>query len=163
MFDIYGEFDSAEEINKAAEGQLKQGDYEAIKEIAKENGLDTEDAEDYIEGCVQELCNPLMAAFGKIKIESEELEPKEIVCDWIEYIRKKCTESEEMAEAVRKKGKTLEGCIAELLKWSFKNSYYIDEKIKKAAGISSSVKMGIPGMATAYGLIEKYYLGGDEE
>ena len=163
MFDKYGEFDSAEEINKAAAGQLEQGDVEAIKEIAEENGLDPEDAEDYIDGIVEELCNPLMAAFGKIKIESEELKPKEIICDWIDYIRRRCTESEDMAKAVRKKGKTLEGCIAELLKWSFKNAYSVDSKIVKAAGVSASVKMGIPGMATAYKLIDKYYLGGDVE
>lgn len=164
MFDKYGEFDSSEEINKSAAGQLGQGDVEAVKEIAEENGLDPEDAEDYIDGTADELCNPLMAAFGKIKIESDELKPKEIICDWIDYIRKRCTESEDMAKAVRKKGKTLEGCIAGLLKWSFDNAYNVDNKIVKAAHISSTtVKMGIPGMATAYKLIDKYYLDGDAE
>lgn len=161
MFDKYGEFDSAEEINMAAAGQLEQGDTNAIREIAKENGLDPEDAEDYIDGAVTELCNPLMAAYGKIKVESEELEPKEIVEDWINYIRKRCTENEDMARAVRRKRKTVEGCIAELLKWSFKNAYDVDSKIVKASGISASkVRMGIPGMATAYKLIDKYYLEG---
>ena len=30
MFDTFGEFDSAEDINKAAAGQLAQGDTQAI-------------------------------------------------------------------------------------------------------------------------------------
>ena len=50
MFEVFGEFDSAEEINKAAAGQLAQGDTQAIRDIARENGLDLADAEDYIDG-----------------------------------------------------------------------------------------------------------------
>ena len=46
MFDKFGEFDSAEEINRAAAAQLKEGDLDAVKTIAEENGLDPEDAED---------------------------------------------------------------------------------------------------------------------
>ena len=46
MFDKFGEFDSAEEINRAAAAQLKEGDLDAIKTITEENGLDPEDAED---------------------------------------------------------------------------------------------------------------------
>ena len=38
MFDTFGEFDSAEEINKAAANQRINGDMEAIREIALENG-----------------------------------------------------------------------------------------------------------------------------
>ena len=44
MFDKFGEFDSYEEINRAAKAQLEEGDLEAIKTIAEENGLDPEDA-----------------------------------------------------------------------------------------------------------------------
>ena len=160
MFDKFGNFESAAEINEAAAGQLAQQDYDAIMEIAAENGLDPEDAQDYIDGMTEDLCTPLMAAFGKIKIECEELKPTEIVEDWISYIRKRCTENEKMAAAVRAKGKSVQGCIAALLKWSFSHSYSVDSKIVKAAGISASVKMGIPGMATAFRLIDEYYLGG---
>lgn len=35
MFDKFGEFDSAEEINRAAAAQLKEGDLDAIKTIAE--------------------------------------------------------------------------------------------------------------------------------
>lgn len=64
---------------------------------------------------------------------------------------------------VRRKDRHLKECIARLLTWSFKNSYAVDSDIVKAAGVrESSVKMGIPGMATAKRLIREYYLGGDE-
>lgn len=161
MFDKFGEFDSAEEINQAAAGQLAQGDTQAIRDIAEENGLDPADAEDYITGDVAELCNPLMAALGKIKIEEDELKPVELVQDWVNYIKAQVTEHPDMAIAVRKKGKTVKGCIAELLKWSYKNCYVVDKNIVKAAGIgNANVKMGIPGMGHAYEIIKAYYLGG---
>ena len=41
MFEKYGEFDSAEEINEAVKAQLEEGDTDAILEIAMENGIDT--------------------------------------------------------------------------------------------------------------------------
>lgn len=40
MFDKFGEFDSFEEINKAAAGQKEEGDEAALKDLAKENGID---------------------------------------------------------------------------------------------------------------------------
>ena len=161
MFDTFGEFDSAEEINKAAANQRINGDMEAIREIAAENGLDPEDAEDFINGDIDELCTPILAAFGKIKIESEELKPTEIVEDWVNYIKTRCTEDPAMAAAVRKKGKSIKGCIAALLKWSYTNMYEVDKDIIKLSGVSASnVKMGIPGMGRAYKIITEYYLGG---
>ena len=163
MFDIFGEFNSAEEINVAAAAQLQEGDTDAVMTIARENGIDAGDAQDYIDGMVDKLCSPLMAAFGKIEVETEELQPKEIIEDWVTYIKKRCTECEDMAVAVRTKGKSVKGCIAALLKWSFSNSYDVDKNIVKQACIrNSNVKMGIPGMATAYRLIDEYYLGGDK-
>ena len=63
-----------------------------------------------------------------------------------------------MARAVRKKGKSLKGCIAELLVWSFKNSDTVDRDILKAANVNSTCRLGIPGMGTAKQLIKKYYL-----
>ena len=45
MFEKFGEFDSYEEINRAAEAQKAEGDTEAILALAKENGLDEEDAQ----------------------------------------------------------------------------------------------------------------------
>lgn len=160
MFDKFGEFDSYKEINEAADGFLKEGDFDSLKELAVENGLDQADAEDYIDGMVPELCNELMAALGKIEVECKELKPKEIMEDWVQYIKVQCTDNRAMAAAVRTKGKNLKSCIAELLKWSFKNQIPIDNDIKKAAGVTAGkVTLGIPGMATAKKIINKYYLG----
>ena len=160
MFDKFGEFDSVEELNMSAEGLKREGDTASLIELAVENGIDKEDAQDYIDGCVDKLATPLMAAMGKLKVESEELKPREIMADWLEYIKMQVTESEMMAAAVREKGKSLNGCIAELLKWSFKNQIPVDEDVLKAAGVSANrVTLGIPGMGTAKRIIDAYYMG----
>ena len=70
MFDKFGEFDSADEMNRAAAAQRKEGDNEAILAIAEENGIDREDAIDFIDGCVAAFVTPLMAAYGKLDIEA---------------------------------------------------------------------------------------------
>ena len=59
MFDKFGEFDSFEELNKAAEGLLKEGDLESLRALAEENGIDCADTEDYIDGIVPELATVL--------------------------------------------------------------------------------------------------------
>ena len=159
MFDRFGEFDSVEELNMAAEGFKREGDIESLLAMAEENGIDKEDAEDYADGAVEELANPLMAALGKLKAECRELSPEEIMEDWVQYIQARCTESEEMQRAVRKKGKTLKGCIAELLIWSFRNAKPVDKEILKAAGVNGRCTLGIPGMGRAREIITKYYLG----
>lgn len=160
LYEKFGEFDSADEINRAAAAQLAEGDVDAVYAIAQENGLDREDAEDYIDGAAPELCTPIMAALGKLKVEAAELGPQEIMEDWLTYIQIQCAEHPETAEAVRRKGKSLRGCIAKLLVWSFKNAKDVDREIVKAAGIKQNpVKLGIPGMARARSIIAEYYTG----
>ena len=166
MFEKYGEFDSYEEINRAAAAQLAEGDTEAIYAIAEENGIDREDAEDYIDGDAAELVTALMAAQGTLKIETAELQPKEIMADWLDYIQIQCFEDQEMRLAVRRKGKSLKECIGKLVKWSFDHAENVDKDIIKAAGLPSwaqnGCKLGIPGIGTAKQLIKEYYLGGGE-
>lgn len=160
MFDKFGEFDSADEINRAAVAQLAEGDTDAIYAMAKENGIDVEEADDFIDGLTKELCGPLMAANGKLDVEEAELQPYEIMKDWVQYIRMRCLEAPEMALAVRRKGKSLRECIAALLKWSFANAKDVDKDIIKAAGISAPrVTLGIPGMGQAKKIITEYYMG----
>lgn len=159
MFDKFGEFDSVEELNRAAAAQKEEEDVEALIALAVENGIDREDAEDYIDGCTDTLATPLMAAMGKLKVECEELKPQEIMNDWVEYIRVQCIDNPEIAVRVRKKDKSLKGCIAELLKWSFKNCYEIPDDISSVAGIKGAkVKLGIPGIGRAKKIISEYYL-----
>ena len=119
MFEKFGEFDSSEELNKAAEGLLKEGDIESLKILAAENGIDKDDVEDYEIGLIDSLTTPLTAAYGKLDIETAQLNITEIMEDWMQYIRLQCLNDSKMASEVRKKGKTLKGCIAALIKWSF--------------------------------------------
>lgn len=159
MFDVFGEFDSAKEINMAAEGLKNEGDKDSLYKLAKENGIESGFVDMYLSGGMPELCDVATAAIGKIDVESEELKPKELLLDWVEYIKTSCFDNVELAKAVRKKGKSLKGCIGVLLNWSFSNRYKVDKDIIKAAGINNAnVEMGIPGMGTAKKLIREYYL-----
>lgn len=160
MFEVFGEFDSVEELNECAAGLLAEGDTESLVKLAEENGIDKEDAEDYADGVVEELANPLIAALGKISVEEKELKPQDIMVDWVNYIKTKCAQQEEVARAVRKKGKTIKGCIGEILKYSFKIQHPVDKDIIKAAGINAGkVTLGIPGMVKVREIIDTYYLG----
>ncbi len=72
MFEIFGEFDSVEELNRAAEGLLNEGDTESLLQLAEENGLDPEDADDYIHGGSGQLASLFMAACGRIAVDEKE-------------------------------------------------------------------------------------------
>ena len=160
MWDRFGEFDSVEELNMAAAGQKAEGDEAALIALAEENGIDKADAQDYMDGLVGELASPLMAAQGKIKVESAELKPVEIMEDWVQYILLRCTEDPEMTKAVRRKGKSIKGCIAALLHWSFRHQNSVDKEILEAAGVTAGkCTLGIPGVGTARKIITNYYLG----
>lgn len=160
MFDRFGEFDSVEELNRAAEGQKEEGDEKALKELALENGIDPDEAEDYMNGATDRLATPRMAAIGKLEVEEKCIECPEIMEDWLGYIKQQCIDDEDMARAVRRKGKSLEGCIAALLKWSFNHQETVDAKIMEAAGVKvSRCTWGCPGMGTAKKVIKKYYMG----
>lgn len=161
MFEKFGEMSSYKEINELAENLFNEGDIESLKEMAKENGIEKEHIKMYLEGEIPELADTLTAAIGKIDMEVKELKPKEIMEDWVEYLRGQCMENEVLAHQVRKKGKSLKGCIAALLSWSFKNQKIVDKDIIKAAGVSASkVTLGIPGMGRAKQIITDYYMGG---
>ncbi len=163
MFDKFGEFNSFGEINELAENLFNEGDIESLKAMAKENGIQNEFVKMYLQGDIPVLCDPLTAAMGKIDVEVAELKPKEIMEDWVEYLRGQCMENEILAYQVRKKGKSLKGCIAALLKWSFSNQQQIDKDIIKAADVSAGkVTLGIPGMARAKQIIKDYYMGGEK-
>ena len=166
MFEKFGEMGSFEEVNLAAEGLKNEGDKESLYALAEENGVDKEDAEDYLLGYTQELIpNAISGALAKLKVEISKntklYEGQELINDWISRIRMKVMEEDVFARAVRSKGKSLKGCIASILKWSFSNMVYLDSDLTKAAGVSQKVGLGVPGMRTASELIDKYYLSTD--
>lgn len=160
MFDRFGNFDSAEGINETAVNLRKEGDRESLEVLARENGIDREVAEAFWEGELLYLCDGMSAAIGKIEVEEKAVDCGEILGDWAEYIKAQCLEKPEIAKAVRKRGKSLEGCIAALLEWGFRHQRPVDQKILKAAGVhAGKCTLGIPGMATAKRIITDYYLG----
>lgn len=165
MFDKFGEFDSAEELNRAAAAQFKEGDEKAIYLLAEENGIDKEDADDYMDGLSEELVTPLMAAIGKLKMEKAEYKLGGILLDWTDDIVAMCMENPKMAIAVRRKGKGLDGYIALLAEEGYKNRTTVDRKIvdkaptiKRIAG-NHEFAIGIPDKKTRRILAEKYYMG----
>ena len=158
MFERFGEFDSAEELNLTAEGLKTEGDMESLLALAEENGIDKEDAKDYWDGYTDTLTTPLGAALGKIDVECKDLKPKQIMTDWVDYIRSQCMEHDDMQTAVRNQGKSIKECIGKLLEWSFKNQIPVDKEILSAAKINAGrVTLGIPGMGEAKKIIKKYY------
>ncbi len=164
MFEKFGEMNSAEELNELAENLFNERDLDSIRILAEENGIPKEVVDAYTAAELPVLCDVMTAAVGKIEVEVKELKPKEIMEDWTEYLKGLCMEEEKVAAAVRKKGKNLKGCIAELLGWSFKNQQPVNKDIIKAAGVTAGkVTLGIPGMGRAKKIIREYYLGDSEE
>jgi hypothetical protein len=109
MFDKFGEFDSYEELNRAADGFRDEGDRESLFALAEENGIDKEDVEDYLEDGVMPFTTERQAAFGKILVELEDGKNKgvsermalRVILDMVSGM---CIDPD-MAAAVRKKRK----------------------------------------------------------
>lgn len=161
MFDKFGEMSSYKEINTLAENPFNENDIENLKEMAKENGIPEDFVELYLSGDIMELCDAETAAYGKIDVEVADLKLKGIMEDWVEYLRVQISDNDLLAHRVRMKDKSLKGCIAALLKWSFKNQVPVGKEILKAAGVTAGkVTIGIPAMGKAKEIILDYYLGG---
>ena len=167
MFDRFGEYDSAEAINRAAEGLKDAGDTEKLRALAEENGIDKEDAQAYIDGEEEELCNRVIAAIGKLAVEEKDLEIKGILSDWTGYIKEMCISEAGMAAAVRKKGKRLSECMAMLIQYAFENKVQVSDKIVSITKVTVNGKkeamrrplyLGFPNRAEARRLIKGYYL-----
>ena len=58
MFDKFGKMDY-EELIRTAAAEREEGDLEALVTLAVENGLEKEDAEDYMDYIVGLSCNSL--------------------------------------------------------------------------------------------------------
>ena len=165
MFDKFGEFDSVEELNTKALEKRNEGNKEELLILCEENGIDKEEAEDFMDGCMEELVNPLMAALGKLKVECEDLKIAGVLNDWVDELKSMCMESEEFARAVRKKGKGLDGYIALTADKGFENRAIVDKRIvKKTKKVKSIIgdhefSIGIPDKTERKKLAKEYYLG----
>lgn len=165
MFDKFGEVDSFEELNRMALAQRAEKDEEALMILAEENGIDKEDAEDFFDGCFDELTNAKLAAIGKLNIECKEYAIKGILKDWVEEIVSDMNEDSELALAIRKKGKSLAQMIANFAEYGYKNRTEVSTKIvektteiKKICG-AHTFSIGFPDRNTRRKLAREYYLG----
>ena len=166
MFDKFGEFDSVEELNRAAAAQKAEGDEEALVLLAQENGIDREDAEDYMDEAVDVFASTAMAATGKLKVEAEHLKLNGVLVDWKDEIVKECLCDEEMARAVRRKGKCLRDCLATMLRFAFENKVQVSDEVVKATKVTHNGKeepmrgpvyLGMPNRRQVRQLARSYY------
>ena len=65
MFEKFGELNSFGEINELAENLFNEGDTESLKAMAKENGIQSDFVDMYLQGEIPVLCDQLTAALGK--------------------------------------------------------------------------------------------------
>ena len=166
MFEKYGEFNSYIELNRAAAAQKAEGDEEALIALALENGIDKEDAEDYMDGCTEELCTVTMAAIGKLKVEAVQLKLQGVLVDWKDAIVELCMDDLQMTTAVRRKGRYLRDCLAALLRFAFENKVQVSEEVVRATKVMHNGKeepmrgpvyLGIPNKTDVKRIVRKYY------
>lgn len=169
MWNKFGELDSAEEINRLAAAELQEGDVDALKVLAEENGLDKDDVEDYIDGLIDELTTPELAAIGKLEVETKHLKVTGILADWVDEIKAEIMRNRELAVAVRHKGKDLAGYIALTAETGYKNRAVVHKEIvdktteiKKILG-SHEFAIGVPSRTERKELVQRYYMGGTKE
>lgn len=153
MFEKFGEFDSAEELNKAADGLLNEGDLDSLKELAKENGIDEEDAQDYIDGLIENLATVTSAAFGRLYVEEQQSKTnkgEEMVARVIFAMTRSLCSNESFCAAVMRKGKRLMAVYQ-----AMRN---VAQKHKNGnIGVSCGTDRELCNLITTY------YMQGDEE
>ena len=148
MFEQFGEM-SYEQLLMAAEGQLKEGDIDSLKALAKENGIDEEIAMLYAEGAIPVLSDAMTAAYGKLDIEVQEMnEIDRAYGETIaEYVKGKC-EEERRAIEVRNPKKKLQECLDTVKKAA-------EKKIVEKRG---TVCVPVPP-AEVFKIVRTYYWG----
>lgn len=147
LYAKFGEFDSAEEINRAALAQISQGDYEAVRTIAKENGIDEMDAQDFIDGVYPELCGPFTAAVGKLEVEAEALGLPMVMQLWADHIKGMLASDDDdlLKKGIRRKGKNMAELFGKLIVETSRTRKNTPSEIVAAARkIDSSIPSTLP-------------------
>ncbi len=132
MFEKFGKMDY-EELIRTAAAEREEGDLEALVTLALENGLEKEDAEDYMDYIVDSIATPYMAAVAKIEGEAKELGIKGHQLDQKDTILALLDGNEELCLAVRKKDKSLVECLAKILTFSSERAVQVPDAIVKLA------------------------------
>ena len=167
----FGIFITVEELNRAAAAQKAEGDLEALIGLATENGLEKEDAEDYMDSEDPEdfLCNATMAAIGKLNMEEQDLQLESQMKDWKDFVVQMLTEypvdhadenRDTLAKAVFDPSKKVLDVLAAGMKLSSKNRIKVDMRIIKAAGLpESAAYIGMCGRDDLKRIVLEYYMG----
>ena len=156
MFDKFGKM-SYDELIRTAKAEKEEGDEEALIALAQENGLDQEDAEDYMDDLTEVLCTPREAAVARIEMEAKDLEVSGIWEEWKGFALEMCMQEEDLACAVCRKNRSLLGLFGKLLKLGFDSKQRVDKRICKEAGLSDNVYTGIPTRQQVAETISNYY------
>ena len=156
MFDKFGKM-SYDELIRTAKAEKKEGDEEALIALAQENGLDQEDAEDYMNDLTEVLCTPREAAVARIEMEAKDLEVSGIWEEWKDFALEMCMQEEDLACAVCRKNRSLLGLFGKLLKLGFDSKQRVDKRICKEAGLNDNVYTGIPTRQQVAETISNYY------
>ena len=111
MYERYGNFDSAEEINACARKLVTEGRPEELEKLAEENGIPPILAGQYQRGETETFTDWVDAAIGKLEIEAgahkDNYVPVRPVAD---YLKSLCIE-EQFARRVRRRTKSLKACM----------------------------------------------------
>lgn len=175
MFDTYGKL-SLEELNQKAEELINAGDEVGLHRLAKENGIQKEIEQIYVDGDSDYLCEDAVdAALARIDIEADDIGAEEIMGDWADYVRSLIMDSEEMAEKVMDPEKSFAGCVGTLAAWSIMHAEPAPPEVIKVIDKAVTdaqlqklhmerrhvqwTKIGMPGIGTAKKLIREYYGG----
>lgn len=156
MFDKFGKM-SYDELIRTAKAEKEEGDEEALIALAQENGLDQEDAEDYMDDLTEVLCTPREAAVARVEMEAKDLEVSGIWEEWKGCVLEMCMQEEDLACAVCRKNRSLLGLFGKLLKLGFDSKQRVDKRICKEAGLNDSVYTGIPTRQQVAETISNYY------
>lgn len=156
MFDKFGKM-NYDELIRTAKAEKEEGDEEALIALAQENGLDQEDAEDYMDDLTEALCTPREAAVARIEMEAKDLEVSGIWEEWKGCVLEMCMQEEDLACAVCRKNRSLLGLFGKLLKLGFDSKQRVDKRICKEAGLNDNVYTGIPTRQQVAETISNYY------
>lgn len=164
-------FKTVKELNDKAAELKNAGDLSELVKLAEENGLEKEDAEDYMDSDDPEdcLCNATMAAIGRLNMEEQDLNLESQMKDWKDFIVQMLTDypadhagedRDTLANAVFNPDKKLLDVLAAGLKLSSENRITVDMRIIKAAGLpESTAYIGMCGRDDLKRIILDYYLG----
>jgi hypothetical protein len=149
MFDIFGEFDSTEDLNRAAEGLFNENDMDNILILSKENGIPEDFANLYIAGEIPELADATMAAMGKIDVElPEAVKAYGSTAECVgEYVKSLC-DRVQFATMVRRKGRSLIACIKNM-----------ETEAKKQVKTKSGCQCACIPPSEGFKMIREYYEG----